>query len=213
MNRFRLISLKVWLLLRDIPPFRMERLLMSAVFLAGWTVLSLVGVEAKTAFVLSFVLAQMAQIWIGLPRAARDEWRRHGTSSGTQDVSVLIFLIFAVQVLWAEPWLSQRLLSAACAIWFVTMVMGVRGNQWVLDSFAAVSEPTDVTMIARKHYLKLRALMAFLVLVVNETLMLIDAPLASRVAVLALLPMAIHVLFQVALILTTPLDDDPAPGD
>lgn len=213
MRHFRRYSILLWTLLRSIPPIRMEWLLASAVFLTVWTVFSFSGVDEKLAFVVSFVLAQMAQTWQGLPRAAQDERRRLGSGNGTRNAGIVIYLLFAVQIWCAEPWLSQRFLTVACALHFVMLVNGVRGNQWVLDTFVAVRKPTDVTMIARKHYLKLRALLAFLAIVVNETLMLIDAPLAARVVALALLPIALHVFFQMALFLTWPFEDDPAPRD
>jgi E3 ubiquitin-protein ligase DOA10 len=48
----------------------------------------------------------------------------------------------------------------------------------------------------RRHLLKLYALVAILVIVVNEALLLVDAPLNARVTTFALLPIALHFLFS-----------------
>ncbi len=60
----------------------------------------------------------------------------------------------------------------------------------------------------RRHLLRLYALTAFLVIVVNESLLAADAPLGMRVAILSVLTVALHYRFEIMLRLTSPSLED-----
>ena len=208
MRQLRYYSLLLWLLLRSIPPVSPGRLLMPAVFLSCWTVLSASGLGENLAFVASAVLAQLAQVWAGLPGAARREWLRHGSGSATRSVGRIVFLVLAVQVWWAEPLITQRALTGICAVYVAVMCWGAFGDRGVLDAFARLGPGSGVSLVARKHLLRLYALTGFLVIAVNESLIAMAAPLGARVVALSLLPLVLHVFYEIALRLTWPFGDE-----
>lgn len=88
------------------------------------------------------------------------------------------------------------------------MAFGVWGDRDVMNRTVPVSKDSDVPFEFRRHLLKLYAFVAILVIVANESLLAVDAPLGSRVAVLSLLPVALHYFFEIALRLTCPRLDD-----
>ncbi|MDQ2091999.1 hypothetical protein [Marimonas arenosa] len=212
MSPFRRYSLLLWLLLRSIPPVSPGRLLMPAIFLSGWTLLRALEIAEARAFVWAAVLAQAVQVWAVLPISAWHQRRLFGRARRALFAAVAVcFTVLALQVWWADPVFSQRVVTVYCAFYVGAMLAGILGDQLFIDRFVPVSDPQAVPMITRRHLLKLYALVAFLVIVVNETLLAMTAPLGARVAVLALLPIALHIFYEIVLRLTLPLEDDPEP--
>ena len=84
------------------------------------------------------------------------------------------------------------------------MAFGVWGDRDIMNRTVPVSKDSDVSFGFRRHLLKLYALVAILIIVTNESLLAVDAPLGTRVAVLSLLPMALHYFFETTLRLTCP---------
>ena len=209
MKRLRRLSLLTWLLLRSIPPVPPGRLLMPALFLSAWTVLRAFSVAEVPAFVLAGVLAQTAQLWAVLPVAVWHQRRLFARAGGTAQAALALYLaVIALQLWQMDPAISQRVVTVYCALYVATMLAGILGDRLFLDRFVPVSAPDAVPVVTRRHILKLHALVAVLVIVVNEILLAMAAPLGARVATLALLPVGLHVLFEIALFLTLPLDDD-----
>ncbi|WP_137703001.1 hypothetical protein [Marimonas lutisalis] len=209
MIRLRYYSMVLWLLLRSIPPVSPGRLTMPVVFLSSWTVLRGLAFNETLAFVWAGVLAQFAQVWGVLPVSLWHQRRLFGRArpGGWYAISFAL-AAFGVQVFWADPVVSQRFVTAYGGLYIAIMVWGISGDRVVLDRFAPVPDQSKVSQAFRRHLLKLYALVAFLVIVVNETLLAMAAPLAARVAVLARLPIALHVFFETALRLTAPLGED-----
>lgn len=182
---------------------------MPAVFLSSWTVLQAAHVSDSVAFVWAGVLAQTAQIWSTLPVTVRRQ--RHAFGRARSAVSwamAILVCVLSFQIWWSDPWLSQRLVSIYCALYAAIMALGVWGNRDAVNRFAPVSKDTDVPLDFRRHLLMLYALVAILVIVVNETLLALDTPLSTRVVTLSLLPVALHYFFAITLDLTHPPLDD-----
>lgn len=210
MNPLQRFSMLLWLLLSHLPPVSTGRLLMPAVFLGGWTALRAAGTPEATAFVWAAVLAQAAQVWGTLPGTVRRQRRVFGQARQTFFRAMTIILgVLAFQIWYADPSVSQRIISTCCAAYAGLMVLGILGDTDILDRFAPVTDDTRVPMSFRHHLLMLYALVAIMVIAVNETLLVLDAPLSTRVATLSLLPVALHYFFEITLRLTCPpLEDD-----
>ncbi|QJF50416.1 hypothetical protein [Roseobacter ponti] len=185
---------------------------MPAVFLSGWTALRAAGMPEATAFVWAAVLAQAAQVWGTLPGTVRLQRRVFGQARPAfLRAMTMILGVLAFQIWYADPSFSQRLISIFCAAYAGLMVLGVRGDTDILDRFVPVTDDTRVPMSFRRHLLMLYALVAIMVIAVNETLVVLDTPLNTRVVALSLLPLALHYFFEIALRLSCPpLEDDEA---
>lgn len=185
---------------------------MPAIFIGSWSTLRFAGMQHEVAFVWAAVLAQAAQIWCVLPVSV---WRQRvafGRARHALTWAMTVILgAFAFQIWWSEPWMTQRVLSVYCALYAAAMALGVAGDRDILDRFAPVSGREGTTLEFRRHLLKLYALVAILVLAVNETLLATDAPLSVRVVTLSLLPVILHYVFVITLRLTCPpLDEGDA---
>lgn len=196
--------LVLWTVLKGLPPVAPARLLMAAVFLGGWSLLRLAGTATPTAFVWAAVLAQAAQVWSVLPITARRPLAVGQTSRALTWGMAAILGLLALQLWWADPRLTQRLLSAFCALY--AAIMGFTARSASAPLILTVTGPgaTDIPPAFRRRLLHLYAGLALLVLAVNEGLLALDAGLGTRVAILALLPVALHYLFHLALDLSFP---------
>ncbi len=198
------------MLIKYSQPISPARLLMSFVFSGSWAGLKLSGVSLPTAFVWAAVCAQGVQIWLVLPPIVRRQ--RQKTGSARAAVSVVLAIWFgavAVQVWWSEPWLSQRLLSACCALYAIILMLGIMRDDDVMKYFAPGPNDRQVSPEFRRHLLRLYALAAILVIAVNESLLVTGASLNLTVAILSLMPLILHYIFQMVFLLTSPpLGDD-----
>lgn len=193
----RRFSILLWFLLRSVPPASTGRLLMPMVFLSGWNVLRFAGASGADAFVWSAVLSQALQLWAVLPQTTAQARHRFGPArlSYIAVLSVML-LVVATQVWICDPLYSQRLLTVLCMVYALVMVLGLAGDRTVLDSFAPADPRAPQADAARFSLLRLFAFVAFIVMTVNEGLILLDVPLAARVATLALLPILLNVGFE-----------------
>lgn len=117
----------------------------------------------------------------------------------------------ALQLFAVQPDLSQRLVSLYCAFYIAVMCWGIAGEATVRDRFVSKSSNAQVREAFRTHLLKLYALVALSVLVVNEALVLAQMPLHIRVVTLSLMPIILHYISEIVLRLTCPvLDQDSA---
>lgn len=211
MNPFRRISLVLWVLLRSLPLITWGRLLMPAVFAGSWALLRAVGLEPPTAFVWSAVLAQAAHLYAVLPVTVARQRRAFGRAKGGLSWAMLGYLaVFALQIWMADPVVTQRVVSAACAVYVGITVLVLCGDRLVLDRFVPVRDESDVPLEFRYHLLRLYALTALLVLVVNEILLAAGTTLQMRVIVFSMLPIVLFYLFEIMLRLTAPLTDESA---
>jgi hypothetical protein len=203
------VSLYLWLLLRHLPPVSPGWLVMPVVFVSSWTVLLACHVPQPLAFVWAGVLAQAAQIWATLPVTIWRQRHTFGTARpAVPTAMVMILSVLALQIWWAGPVISQRMVSAYCGLYVLFLASGLRGDRDILNRFTPVDHDTQVPLAFRQHLLRLYILIAMLVLGINETLLAIDAPLGARVATFALMPVVLHYMFEIMLRLTCPPLDE-----
>ena len=197
-----------WVLLASIPPIPTARIWPVLFFLLGFVSLRNLNLPETEAFVMAAVITQVAVIWRNLPDAAR-ELRR----VGVQSMTVLRYGVAAsiaaaaAQLLLNDPTITQRMISMSCVVYAGAMLWGVLGNARIRD--LVVPSPSDrpVPEAPRVHLLRMNVLAALGVLVVNEAMVAAAMDLATRVSILALLPLAIHVAYEVIVLLTLPLED------
>ena len=209
MDPFRRFSIYLWLTLKSLPPVSWGRLLMPTTFILSWTILRATDLPENICFVWAAVIAQSTQLWIMLPVAFdREKTRLTASPWPLKLVLVLNLLTMLLQISLSDPLVTHRIITIFCVGYCVTMLTGILGDRDVLDKFARVATNSNVSLGFRRHYLKLGALTTFLVLVVNEALVALNLDLSVRVATLALLPIALHYFFDIAMRLTHPPIDN-----
>ncbi|WP_412553315.1 hypothetical protein [Shimia sp. MIT1388] len=207
---FHRFSLYLWMLIKYSQPIAPAKLLMPFVFSGSWAGLKLSGVSWPIAFVWAAVCAQGVHIWLVLLPIIRRQ--RQKTGSARVAVSVVLAIWFGAlvaQVWWSEPWFSQRLLSVCCALYAVILVLGIKRDGDVMKYFAPGPNDREVSPEFRRRLLQLYALTAVFVIAVNESLLVTGASLNLTVAILSLMPLFLHYVFQMVFLLTAPpLRDD-----
>ncbi len=113
---------------------------MPALFVASWTTLRGLENEAARAFVWSAVLAQVAHLYAGMPVSVFRQRQVFGRAGRAMRIAVVVFLaMFAVQIWFADPVVTQRLLTAVCTIYLCSLLLGHHGDRqlWI-GSFRSV---------------------------------------------------------------------------
>lgn len=90
------------------------------------------------------------------------------------------------------------------AVYAFMLVLGLRGDAEIFERFSPKSKTLELSDEFRRHVLKVRVLLILLAIMVNESLILTDAPLGLRVSVLALMPSVLHYFYWLAILLTMP---------
>ena len=201
-------------MLRWMPPIGMRSLWLSLVFLTGWSGLDALGVAPEQAFVWSAVAAQLAHFGLNLPANHRrlSDITTNARRSILQ-VGALGLGAVALQLWWNDPWFTQRCLTAVALVLLGAVLLNYGGDAEDRAAYVRATGLASATDAGIRQYWRLRALTLMLVIAVNEALLASATPLGARVAVLALLPMALHVLFFVGVWLTWPIDEEGEAGD
>ncbi|WP_170764783.1 hypothetical protein [Ruegeria lacuscaerulensis] len=189
----------------DLPMIGWRRLFPALVLISVWTALTFLRVPEAKSFVWACVLAQVALIWRILPTTVRRQ--REVTKDFKTNMRVVLTVwlsVLAVQICFLNPLISHRVVSIYCGLYIILMVCGATGDAIFLDRFAPAAKDSKISIAFRKNILKLQAFVAFLALVVNETLVKIEAPLGARIAAFSLLPIFLYYFFAIALRLTYP---------
>lgn len=209
MNPIERAFLYLKLLFSGLPLLSWRRLLMPFAFMTSWSVMRGFSVEPPHAFVFSGVLAQLVHYWVALPATVAVQRQTLGQArQATSWAAVMVFVVMALQVWWLDPVMSQRVISLCCVLYIAVMCLGVSGDPLVRARYVPVREDSDVPEVLRTHLLKLYALVAFLLLAVNEALIVAQTPLHVRVITLSLVPIALHYLFHILLRMTCPRLDE-----
>lgn len=80
---------------------------MPAAFIAAWLVLGNLLTEQKLAFVCAAVLAMSAQLWLQIANVAANEQLHRANTNALPKVIGFYITILGLQLLVAEPWLSE----------------------------------------------------------------------------------------------------------
>ncbi len=210
MDPLRRFSRYVWLIVSDLPLIGWRRLLPALVLISVWTALTFLRVPEAKSFVWACILAQVTLIWRILPTTVRRQGKVAKDLRTNMCVVLTIWLsVLAVQICFMNPLISHRIVSIYCGLYIIVMVCGTTGDAVFLDRFAPEPKDTKVSTAFRENVMKLQAFVAFLALIVNETLVKIEAPLGARIATFSLLPIFLFYFYGIALRLTyPPLDEE-----
>jgi len=197
-----------WVLLSSIPLIPIARMWPLLVFLLGFVSLRNLQMVETSAFVFAAVIAQVIIIWRNLPEAAA-ELRRVGTKNlFVLHLGVAATIVAAAVQLWLnDPVVTQHMLSMSCLVYAVAMLWGAMGHPRIRELMVPSLSGRPVPEVPRTHLLRLNILAALFVIVINEAMVLAHFDLTTRVSVLAILPLVIHVLYEITVILTLPLED------
>ncbi|MEZ5714306.1 MAG: hypothetical protein R3D85_03480 [Paracoccaceae bacterium] len=205
---FGYYSRLVWALLSSVPPIPSQRIWPLLVFLMGFVSLTNLNMIEGKAFVFAAVIAQVVVDWRTIPSAAAD-LRRVGVEKMTVlhlGVAATIAAA-AVQLVVNDPVVTQHVLSLSCAVYALAMLWGALGHPRIRELVVPSGPGRPVPELPRTHLLRLNLFAALVVVGVNEALVLADIGLAARVSILALLPLILHVLYEVTVLLTLPLEE------
>ncbi|WP_317055174.1 hypothetical protein [Roseovarius rhodophyticola] len=192
----------------SVPPMRVEYLVPIVVMLMLWVGLSSFGLAKEKSFVMVLVMGQTYAIWRNLPTAAAQLSQPDRDRSRMLYWPVGAMLMLAIsQLIISSPIFSQRILSAACIFVLVVMILGMRREDEVLERVS----PNSVVrgkLMARVSLLRVNALAAGTVLIVNE-LLIQSGSLTVWMTGMALFAMILHALYWFMVLMVMPPEDNP----
>ncbi|MDU8926048.1 hypothetical protein RXV86_01485 [Alisedimentitalea sp. MJ-SS2] len=196
-----------WVLLTSVPPVQPARIWPLLIFLLGFVSMRNLQLDESASFVWAAVIAQFVVVWRNIPAAA-EELRRVGSRLHVLYLGVAATIVAAAVQIWMmDPVITQRMLSMSCLVFGLAMLWGALGHPRIRDLFVPSSRQSPIPEVPRTHMLRLNVFAAVSVLAVNEALVLAHFDLTTRVSILAMLPLIIHVLYEIGLILTLPLEE------
>ena len=208
MDPIQRLSLYLWLLVSNLPPVPVGRLLMPSVFLTAWTVLATLNTTPALAFVWAAALAAATHLWFLLPHQTLRMKRRGGTAWTTYRILLALSVgAISAQAALADPWLTQRILTFAGLAFLFGASIGVSAPDDMVRDLSPTYKNAAVSVRFQRHIFKLKALIAVIFIATNETLLILTTPLSTRVVVLSLLPIALHYTFWILARLTCPIED------
>lgn len=161
-----------------------------------WTILTALHVPGEVAFAWAFVGAGALLVWLNMPEVVRRRRWPSGTPRRAVTGATIVQLTVMGLMVWsASPELCHRVLSCFAGLYAAVMVAGVLGDNSIADRFAPGQASAATGPAFRRRALVLNGAMAGLVIVINEALLAAEPALGSRVAVLALTPLALHYLY------------------
>lgn len=198
-----------WALFRSVPAIPAQRIWPLMIFLLGFVSLTNLRLGEADAFVLAAVIAQVVVIWRNIPEAAAELRRVGATRLIVLRLGVAATILGAGVQLWMnDPVITQRMLSMSCLVYALAALWGALGHPRIRELFVPATLGYVVPETPRTHLLRLNIFAAIIVLAVNEALVFADVGLAARVSILAVLPLVLHVLYEVTVLLTLPLEDE-----
>ena len=202
------LSQLLWLLVSNLPPVPVGRLVMPSVFLTVWTVLATLNTTPALAFVWATALAAMAHLWFHVPLQLLRMKRRGGTAlSVYRSLLALGVGAISAQAALADPWITQRLMTFAGLVFVFAASISVSASDEVVRTVSPTYKNGTVSTQFQRHIFQLRALIAVIFIAVNESLLLLGTPLGTSVVILSLLPIILHYTFWILARLTCPIED------
>ena len=195
------LSTRLWYASTSIPPLQPGNILPVVIMLMAWIGMGYIDLAPDRAFVLSVVVAQVYVIWRNLPEAAYSIRKVKRGKAGLLIWPVLGVACLTSLQLWAmEPLLTQRIISAACLFFLVIMILGMRCERDLLDRVA----PQDGSApVERVSLLRVNALAAAVVIVVNEMLIAAEG-LEVWISVMAIFVLAMHGFYWFMVLMVLP---------
>ena len=200
---------RLWFAATSIPPIRPRNIVPVIMMLIAWILLRHAGLSEARAFVMAVVLAEVYTIWRNLPHAAYSLRKVQGGRPGMLLWPVLgVGVLAGVQLWWNDPLLSQRILTGVCTFFLVIMILGLRREKDMLERVAPIKDG-DAQPVERVSLLRVNALAAAIVIVVNE--MLIATGSASVwITAMPVFFLLLHGFYWVMVLMVLPPEGDCA---
>lgn len=173
-----------------------------------WVVMRQVGFSEARAFVASVVMAEVYTIWRNLPAAAYSLRKVREGKPGMLVWPVLATLLLAgVQLIVNDPLFTQRIVTGFCSFFLVIMLLGMRREKDMLERIAPTSGK-NAQPVKRVSLLRVNALAAAVVIVVNETLIATET-LAVWMTMMPVFVLFLHAFYWFMVLMVLPEDETP----
>ncbi len=193
----------------SIPPIRARNVMPVVIMLMIWIGLRWAQVGENMAFVLAVVVAQAYAIWRNLPQAAHDMGQMRSGRPGMLRWPVVGLLLLAALQIWLnDPLLTQRLITALALFFLIIMALGVMREGEVLDRITP-RNADGAPEFKVVSLLRVNALVAVLVICVNEALIAFETP-AIWITVMPVFVLILHGLYWFIVLMLLPSDTQPA---
>ncbi len=201
-------SSRLWVAATSIPPIRPDNILPIIMMLILWVVMRQLGFSDARAFVASVVMAEVYTIWRNLPGAAYSLRKVRQGKPGMLVWPVLSIVGLAgVQVAVNDPLFTQRIVTGFCSFFLVIMFLGMRREQDMLERVAPTGDE-NAEPVKRVSLLRVNALAAAVVIVVNETLIATET-LAVWMTMMPLFVLFLHGFYWFMVLMVLPEDETP----
>lgn len=196
-------SSRLYSVCTSIPPIEAKNLLPVMIMLGLWVILRMQGVPVDPAFVVSVVMAQAYMVWRNLPVAAANLKRMKARKSRMLYWPVGLMLGLAFLQLWlSSPLFTQRMLTVLCTFFLVIMVLGILREKDLMEKVGSAI-PEDGNHSAPVSLLRVNAVMAALIIGVNELLIAFESP-GAWITVMPFFVLVLHGLYWAMVLLTIP---------
>jgi len=201
-------SSRLWFAATSIPPIRPENILPIVMMLILWIVMRQSGFSEERAFVSSVVMAEVYTIWRNLPDAAYSLRKVRQGKPGMLVWPVLVTVVLAgVQLVVNDPLFTQRIVTGFCSFFLVIMFLGMRREQDMLERVAPTASE-NVQPVTRVSLLRVNALAAAVVIIINETLIATET-LAVWMTMMPLFVLFLHAFYWFMVLMVLPEDETP----
>lgn len=199
---------RVWCAATSIPPIRQDNILPIVMMLILWIVMRQSGFSEERAFVSSVVMAQGYTIWRNLPDAAYSLRKVREGKPGMLIWPVLAIVVLAgVQLAVNDPLFTQRSVTGFCSFFLVIMCLGMRREQDMLERVAPTGD-NNAQPVQRVSLLRVNALAAAVVIIVNETLIATET-LAVWMTLMPLFVLFLHGFYWFMVLMVLPEGEIP----
>ena len=199
-------STRLWFAATSIPPIRPENILPVVMMLILWIVMRQTGFSEERAFVSSVVLAEVYTIWRNLPNAAYSLRKvREGKPRMLLWPVLIMVLLAGVQLALNDPLVTQRVVTGFCCFFLIIMFLGMRREQDLLERVAP-SQGANAQPVQRVSLLRVNALAAAVVIIVNEILIATET-LAVWITVVPVFVLFLHAFYWFMVLMVLPMEE------
>ena len=189
------MTTRFWYLCTSIPPIRPGNLLPVLIMVMLWVGLTSSGVDDGQAFVIGCVTAQAYTIWRNLPGAALSLQNvEYGKPQLLIFPVVSVIALAGLQLWLNNPLFTQRVLTVLCIFFLGVMVSGTLREREMLARVVPKGRPTMRQLSTPVSLLRINAVVAAVVIAVNEALIAFET-LAVWISVMPILLLALHAFY------------------
>lgn len=190
----------------SIPPIKPQNLLPVLIMLGFWVILRSQGVAESSAFVVSVVSAQAYLVWRNLPLAkANLDTVGSAPKRLLYGIVGITFAIALLQLWLGSPLFTQRILTVLCVFFLVIMVLGILREREVMERIEPAM-PKGEGYSAPVSLLRINAVMAALIIAMNEWLIFFESP-AAWITVMPIFMLVLHGVYWLMVLAALPPSD------